>query len=309
MRCYNLVSAILVLAVVGCAQKDGAVPQDGRHMQVKQALGAPAGSSVATGTAASEGGSASAAAATAAGPSAGSAAVAAAASVSPATKGSLGTSAPVVTSGAVGGANLAAGATTGNSVTLGAKDPAEAASASLAPLKALVASGRPGSRGFRSAAEVGSASLAASFPVFFVALNNLQAYQAGQDPRVLLIDKQEVMFPVLVDEEVRSSVVVRKRTDGLWEASEFGRGNVVKAVVGIRSSVVNKRQLANTDLSLVEIPTLHARLLAHDESGLLMLTPVFDVQGTDLHAGETRSAGEVLSALQPLALRIQHGNQ
>jgi hypothetical protein len=181
---------------------------------------------------------------------------------------------------------------------------AAAATASLATLAELAAKGPPGRRGFNSIGEVQFATLATSLPVFMVRLDSLRAYQSGQDTRALLFDKQEVMYPITVNGEVRSSVVTRKRADGLWEAAAFGRGNVAKAVHIGRQGVSANRGIAESSVSLIEIPTLSARLLGHDERGVLMLTPVYDVPGTAFHAGETHSASEVFAALQPLAAQV-----
>jgi hypothetical protein len=40
-------------------------------------------------------------------------------------------------------------------------------------------------------------------------------------------------------------------------------------------------------------------MLAHEENGVLMLTPVWDVKGTDLRAGGTDVASRVFAKLQP----------
>ncbi len=142
-----------------------------------------------------------------------------------------------------------------------------------------------------------------------VQLDDLKVYQSGSDPRAMLVDKEEVLYPVAVGGDVRSSVVVRKRANGQWEAAEFGRGNMVKSVVAARLGVSTRMGIAETSFLLVEIPTLAARLVGYDVNGALMLTPVYDVPGTTLHGGVTYSASDVFTVLQPLAVRINYGNQ
>ncbi len=181
---------------------------------------------------------------------------------------------------------------------------AAAAAASLDTLARLVAKDEPKKRGFQSTAEVTSATLSAPLPVFMVGLYDLREYHPGQDPRPLLFDKQEVMYPISVSGEVRSSVVVKKRANGQWEPAEFGRMYVANAAHVGRQHVSRKRGIAEAALSLIEIPTVHARLLAHDERGVLMLTPIYDVPGTALHAGDTLPASEVFATLQPLAAQV-----
>lgn len=181
---------------------------------------------------------------------------------------------------------------------------ADAAAASLPTLKELVASGPPERRAFHSGAEVDSATLSTPLPVFMVGLDALIAYRPGQATWPLLRDKREVMYPVTVGGEVRTSVVVKQRADGHWEPGEFGHANVAKTAHAGRHDVSAMRGIAEANLSLVEIPALAAYLLSHDEHGVLMLTPIYDVTGTDLKAGQTHSAAEVFSVLQPLAMEV-----
>jgi hypothetical protein len=137
-----------------------------------------------------------------------------------------------------------------------------------------------------------------------VGLDTLIAYRPGQATRSLLRDKQEVMYPVTVGGEVRSSIVVKRRADGQWEPAEFRHGAAAKTADAARRNVSARRGIAGGNLVLVEIPALEARLLGHDEHGVLMLTPIDAVTGTALKAGETHSAAEVFSTLQPVALEV-----
>jgi hypothetical protein len=103
--------------------------------------------------------------------------------------------------------------------------------------------------------------------------------------------------------------VVKKRGSGLWEAGEFGRGELVKALDTNRQVVLGKLGTKGTNPALVEIPTLGANLLAYSDNGVLMLEPLYDIQGTALHAGSVYLASDVFTALHPLALSINSGNQ
>jgi hypothetical protein len=190
-----------------------------------------------------------------------------------------------------------------------AAQPEQAALASLETLSLAVSRGKPGRRGFGSAADVRSASLGTPLHAFVIGLDDLRAYQPGQDPRSVLTDKQEIVYPLVTNGEIRSSVVVRHRDDGAWETVQFGRGVVVKDIHAARASVAARRNRNTRELSLVEVPTLALRFLAHDESGGLWLSPVHDVPGTALRAHDSYPASEVLRTLQPLAARVGAGNQ
>ena len=182
----------------------------------------------------------------------------------------------------------------------GAPTHAAAASASLKTLAHLVTQEK--TLGFRSPSEAASASLVEPLPMLMVALDDLRAYRAGDDPRPLLKSEGSFLYPVTVGGEVRSSMVVRK-VKGEWKATQFGRANLAKFAHEGRSQVSVARGVAASGVSLVEIPTMSARLLEEDENGVPMLTALLDVPGTDLRAGMTVPAADVFAKLQPLAAR------
>jgi hypothetical protein len=177
-----------------------------------------------------------------------------------------------------------------------------AAQASLTTLAHLAIADK--TLGFQTPDEAASASLGAPLPMLMVGLNPLRAYHAGDDPRPLLLSQGSLLYPVTVNGDVRSSVLVRKDASGDWKASQFGRPTLASLATEGRTNVSRARGVAAEGLSLVEIPTLSARMLAHEENGVPMLTSLVDVPGTDLHAGETRPAGEVFAKLQPIAARL-----
>jgi hypothetical protein len=175
---------------------------------------------------------------------------------------------------------------------------AVAAAESLRTLAHLVTPKR--TLGFRSVSEASSASLADGLPMFIVGLDDLRSYRVGADPRPLLKDEAKVMYPVTVGGDVRSAVIVRK-VNGNWRATQFGGANLANVAHAGRKHVAAARGVAEPALSLVEIPTMSARLLEHEEGGEPMLTALLDVPGTDLRAGETLPAADVFAKLQPLA--------
>jgi hypothetical protein len=182
---------------------------------------------------------------------------------------------------------------------------AQAATASLTTLAHLVKPER--NLGFQSPSEAAASSLAEPLPMYMIGLNQLQTYHAGDDPRPLLMDQASVMYPVTVGGAVRSSMIVRKQ-NGQWTTTQYGRANLAKTVHDVRMRVSAARGVGLSDLSLVEIPAMSTRMLAHEEKGVVMLTPLTDVPGTDLHAGTTVTADEALAKLQPLAAQT-NGNQ
>ncbi len=175
---------------------------------------------------------------------------------------------------------------------------AAAATASLKTLAHLVSPQK--TLGFQSASEVASASLANPLRMVMVGLDPLKAYRAGDDARPLLLDEGTVIYPVTVGGDARSSVVVRQE-NGVWKTTQFGRPVLAKLAHEGRARVTAARGVAESDVALVEIPTLSTRMLEHEEKGVPMLTALLDVPGTDLRAGTTLPAADVFAKLQPLA--------
>jgi hypothetical protein len=177
---------------------------------------------------------------------------------------------------------------------------AAAATASLKTLARLVTSQK--TLGFASASEAESASLVAPLPMWMVGLNDLRTFHPGDDPRPLLKDEGSFLYPVTAGGDVRSAMVVRK-VNGEWKATQFGRASLARFAHEGRRRVSEARGVEASGVALVEIPTMSARLLAHDEHGIPMLTALVDVPGTDVRAGTTVPAAEVFAKLQPIAAR------
>ncbi|MFI5298876.1 MAG: hypothetical protein ACHREM_12330 [Polyangiales bacterium] len=168
---------------------------------------------------------------------------------------------------------------------------------------ARIADRRPASMGFAAKGEAAAGVLGEPLPMFRVGLGELRDFAVGVDPHTLLEDLGSALYPVMIDGGARSSIVVEK--DGAdWKATRFGSANLAHAAHATRTRVSGERSIEASSTSLVEIPMLSVRLLAHDEGRVLMLTPLFDVPGTDLRANETRLATEVFDALRPIALAV-----
>ncbi len=178
---------------------------------------------------------------------------------------------------------------------------AEAASLFLnTTLTELVGRRAPGDLGFQSHAEVQSARFGVALPVFRVGRDDLQRYVPEPSGKSILVDRQEMLYPIFVNGEIRAAVVAERLPSGRWQVGQFRRGVIVNQVETARLAVSTRPGAAN--LVLVEIPALSEKLLGHDENGVFMLTPVHDVAGTALRAGETHISSDVWTAIQPRAV-------
>ncbi len=180
----------------------------------------------------------------------------------------------------------------------------QAASGALGTLANVVSSDPGSKRGFASSAEVNASSLGDGLPVQFVRLDKLTKFAAGQDTKALAIDKQETIFPIIVNGGVRSSVTVQKGQDGKWQAVKFGNASVAQNSQSLRGKLASARAVDAGSVSLIEIPTVHAFLLSHTEKGVHMVTPLRDIPDTSFTSGVTQPAAQVFAALQTLAAKV-----
>jgi hypothetical protein len=142
--------------------------------------------------------------------------------------------------------------------------------------------------------------------VYFLGLDRLTAFTADQDTTTLAFDTQQVMYPIAVGGEPRSSVTVKRGSDGMWEPVKFGDSPLARNAHSFRQGVASKRSI-DAGFTLIEAPALHVYLLSHSEKGVHMLTPLWDIPGTSYTAGVPRRAADVFASLQPIAAKTDRG--
>ena len=156
--------------------------------------------------------------------------------------------------------------------------------------------------GFKNLSEVKNARLGVPLPVFMVRLDDLRAYRSGTDPRTLLRDLNTVVFPVFVNDEVKSSVTVEKRNDR-WQGTSFGAPMLARAFESVRKADASANNLSPQAYAMVHVAALNRHYLAHRSGTRLMLTPIIDDPALRLRAGRSVPAEQVFLALVPIARR------
>lgn len=156
--------------------------------------------------------------------------------------------------------------------------------------------------GFESLSEVGAASLGEHLRVFMVRLDQLQKYQPGSDPNKILSGGDLVIYPVTVEEQVRSSIVVEKVKER-WNATSFGGSNQVKMLTKVRKADSDSTELPISSYFVVQVPSLNLYFIAHQADEVLMLTPLLDDPSYGFEAGFTMPADKVFEAILPAAKR------
>jgi hypothetical protein len=176
-------------------------------------------------------------------------------------------------------------------------DSLPAAQAALKGLDLLTTDDNFKSLGFATLAEVKSAKLGDPFPVVQVRLDELKDFKEGDDPLFLLHSLHRAVYPVMVDDEFRSALEIR-RHKGKWELSSVGlTADVRRYAEGRRKHSAGEQTPAHC---LVKIPALHQYCLGHrtTDKGLRLLRIRDETVSGRL---DSRPAAEVFLDLVPFA--------
>lgn len=154
--------------------------------------------------------------------------------------------------------------------------------------------------GFASPDEAKVATLDVPLRVFMVRLDELQKYEPGSDPSPLLSGGDYVIFPVAVEGNVRSSIIVEKVMEE-WKVTGFGSPNLVKMITNVRKDKSESTRLPGYFFFVVTVPAMNLYFVAHRMGEGLMLTSILDEPLYGFKAGITMRADKVFEALLPAA--------
>jgi len=179
-----------------------------------------------------------------------------------------------------------------------AGDPRAAAMEGLQAFRGLVDENNFRELGFESREELGGATLGEPIRVFLVRLDRLKEFQATSDPRGLLTDTRQLIFPVTAGGQTRSSITVGDQ-NGRWAATSFGGPNLIKQLTAVRQGMGP----VGPSIMYVKVPSLNAYFVGSADAGdaELMLTPLNDLPDSQLKRGGRVSAKDAFAALVPAA--------
>jgi hypothetical protein len=179
-------------------------------------------------------------------------------------------------------------------------DAQTAATRALDTLRKLVTADNAKDMGFDAPAEAATATLGVPVRVQMVRLDALRAYVAGADPGGLLTEANRVIYPVSVNDQVKSSIVV-EGSGNQWKASSFGGPHLVRQMARYRADVTARLKPAADSVTLVHVAALNVYFLGYRVDGRLMLTPLENHPEYRLEAGSSVPADQVFATLVPIA--------
>ena len=136
---------------------------------------------------------------------------------------------------------------------------------------------------------------------YFVRHDMLKAYAAGSNPKELLIDQQEFVYPVYYGGQLASAISVNFR-DGEWFVKSIGDAHLINTLINARQAHVQKSNIAESEYKLVTIPSLYHTFLGHEQNENLFFTHVHDNEEKGFTVNDTVEASEVIAKIQPDAL-------
>jgi hypothetical protein len=179
-------------------------------------------------------------------------------------------------------------------------DAQTAATRALEPLRKLVTADNARDMGFEDVSEVANAALGEPIRVQIVRLDALQQFAPGADPGQLLTEANRVIYPVVVRNQVKSSIIV-EGSGGQWKFTDFGGPRLVRQVSQFRTDVTERLKPAPDSLTVVHVAALNLYFLGYRVDGRLMLTPIETHAEYKLEAGSSLPADQVFTALAPFA--------
>lgn len=160
--------------------------------------------------------------------------------------------------------------------------------------------------GFRSVEEAQQANLGSPLRIFIVRLDRLREYKAGANAHELLEDTHEVRYPVLVEGQARTSLVMHE-IDGKWQVAKFGRPLLTQAL----TEQVRKRneQARGPESSFFEvrIPAMNLDFVARQEHSRLTLTSTVGNPKFEVKQGEEFDAPQLFARLASYAKEVKTG--
>ena len=180
-------------------------------------------------------------------------------------------------------------------------EPYGAAAEGLRLLPRLATRTADGVRPGGSPAASAGAQLSDPFRVFYVYREVLAERVPGDDPRAVLVDVNELLYPVLGGGEVIGAVRV-VRQDGAWTIKSVGEPNLARSLVRARARDSAATNTPAADYLIVHVPALYQMFVGRfDAAGTLMLSPVHDDAAKGFSRAETLDGAVVLDRLVPQA--------
>ena len=169
----------------------------------------------------------------------------------------------------------------------------EAANKAITILQKMVTDQNFRALGFESLDQVKQAQLGAPLQMFDIGLDKLKGYRAGTNADTLLTQSSKTVYPITVNGEVKSSVMINHNESG-YQPSNFGNADIIKSLSRYR------RADSGNDF-IVRVPAFGIYYLGRHVENRLLLVPIISDPRLKVKTGEPVPAETVIEQLVPLA--------
>jgi len=160
--------------------------------------------------------------------------------------------------------------------------------------------------GFESPAEARQAQLGPSIQLFMVRLDQLREYEPNADPNKLLVNTNEIIFPITFRGQVRTGMYLRE-FDGKWHVATFGRATITRLLAKGIEEQAHVTKTPPASFFAVNIPALNLYFIARRFDSTLQLTPVLSDSRFTFQLGHALPGREIFSAIVPYARKLKTG--
>lgn len=154
--------------------------------------------------------------------------------------------------------------------------------------------------GFESPEEINNAKIDPPLKDFMVRLDHLKAFSPGSDPNYLLVSTGQQIFPISVNNEVRSSMIL-KQSIIFWKAVSYGSPNLIRQITNTVNESIRRTGMPRSAYFVVRIPAMNLIFLGYRTNIELFLVPMADDRRQRYRAFESQPAERIFSMILPEA--------
>lgn len=158
--------------------------------------------------------------------------------------------------------------------------------------------------GFTSEEELRASTLGGSIRVFMSGLDDIERFRPGTDPRQLMADTKEVIYPIYSGGALRSSITMEQR-DGSWQLASFG-GSEAELAEASRTKHANANAAASQNYVAVHVPSMQQLFVGFSDQGRMFLIPCHKNDLVDLKVDVAIPVDTAVKAMQPHVAKFKN---
>jgi hypothetical protein len=172
-------------------------------------------------------------------------------------------------------------------------DPQESAKEALGLLQGVVDDKNYRTAGFDSVGEARRAVLGKPIDVYVLQVDKLKDWNRQGDPNAKVLETKsvEVVYPVMVGDQTKSTVSIFKDDDG-YRPATFGDAEIARILARYRRS--------DADV-IVQVPVVGSYFIGRRSDDQVSLIPAYSVRRLPYQPGQPVSSAELLPKLADLA--------